>query len=84
MMASGAVMSREYFADQRYRFEVVPAPAGFDAIVGSSEPLHRVLGYVRKVAPTDATVLIHGESGTGKELMPARFINRRGGPPARS
>ncbi len=38
-------------------------------IVGNSEALRRVLGMVRVVAPTDATVLINGETGTGKELI---------------
>jgi two-component system, NtrC family, response regulator HydG len=52
-------------------------------LVGSSEPLRRVLEQVRKVASTDATVLVSGESGTGKELV-ARAIHdagpRRSGP----
>ena len=39
------------------------------ALVGSSEPMRRVLEQLRKVAPTDATVLVLGESGTGKELV---------------
>jgi formate hydrogenlyase transcriptional activator len=38
-------------------------------IVGNSAALRRVLGMVRIVAPTDATVLINGETGTGKELI---------------
>jgi len=38
-------------------------------IVGNSDALRRVLGMVRVVAPTDATVLINGETGTGKELI---------------
>jgi transcriptional regulator with GAF, ATPase, and Fis domain len=38
-------------------------------IVGNSAALRRVLGNVRVVAPTDATVLINGETGTGKELI---------------
>jgi transcriptional regulator with AAA-type ATPase domain len=39
----------------------------FEEIVGSSEPLRRVLSQVSKVAPTDSTVLILGETGTGSE-----------------
>ncbi len=39
------------------------------AIIGNSAALRRVLGMVRIVAPTDATVLINGETGTGKELI---------------
>lgn len=41
----------------------------FERIVGSSEPLQRVLGMVRKVAKSNSTVLIRGETGTGKELI---------------
>jgi PAS domain S-box-containing protein len=48
----------------------------FEEIVGSSEPLRRVLVQVAKVAATDSTVLILGETGTGKEMI-ARAIHRR-------
>jgi PAS domain S-box-containing protein len=48
----------------------------FEEIVGSSEPLRRVLTLVAKVAGSDSTVLITGETGTGKELI-ARAIHRR-------
>jgi len=41
----------------------------FDAIVGSSGALHKVLGIVRKVAKSNTTILIRGETGTGKELI---------------
>jgi len=44
-------------------------------MVGASERMKDVFEFVRKVAPTDATVLIEGESGTGKELV-ARAIHR--------
>src|SRR5262250_739627 len=48
----------------------------FEDIVGSSEPLRKVLTQVSKVAPSDSTVLILGETGTGKELI-ARALHRR-------
>ena len=48
----------------------------FEDIVGSSEPLHKVLSQVSKVALSDSTVLILGQTGTGKELI-ARAIHKR-------
>jgi formate hydrogenlyase transcriptional activator len=48
----------------------------FEEIIGSSEPLRRVLVQVTKVARTDSTVLVSGETGTGKELI-ARAIHKR-------
>lgn len=44
-------------------------------IVGSSPQLMNVMNLVRKVAKTDANVLITGENGTGKELI-AQEIHR--------
>ncbi len=53
----------------RYLQEQVRGASGFDAIVGESPPIQRVLARVRQVAPTDTAVLITGETGTGKELL---------------
>ena len=52
-------------------------------IVGESQKMKRVFDTIKKVAPTDITVLIQGETGTGKELV-AKAIHtlsqRREGP----
>lgn len=52
-------------------------------MVGDSEAMKGIWEMIRKVAPTDARVLITGENGTGKELV-ARHIhalsNRSDGP----
>ncbi|XOB93290.1 sigma-54-dependent transcriptional regulator [Pseudomonadota bacterium 24LQ007] len=39
-----------------------------EIMFGQCEPMQKVFTLIRKVAPTETTVLIQGESGTGKEL----------------
>ena len=46
-----------------------------EEIIGRSDALKRMLGFIETVAPTEATVLITGESGTGKELV-ARALHK--------
>jgi DNA-binding NtrC family response regulator len=43
-------------------------------LIGNSPQIQKVVSMIRKVAPTDATVLVCGESGTGKELV-ARAVH---------
>lgn len=47
----------------------------FSKLIGTSEPILKVLGAASRVARLDTTVLITGESGTGKELI-ARGIQQ--------
>jgi len=42
---------------------------GFEGIIYSSDKMKTVIDRLKRIAPTDASVLIHGESGTGKELV---------------
>jgi DNA-binding NtrC family response regulator len=46
----------------------------FDNIIGRSRAMQEVFGLIRRVAGSQASVLITGESGTGKELV-ARAIH---------
>ncbi|NDV82497.1 sigma-54 dependent transcriptional regulator [Bacteroides sp. 51] len=48
-------------------------PSGIP-IIGDNGGLKQVVAQVKRVAETNATVLIHGESGTGKELI-ARAVH---------
>jgi two-component system response regulator HydG len=42
---------------------------GFEGIIFASSQMLAVIDRLKRIAPTDATVLINGESGTGKELV---------------
>lgn len=41
----------------------------YGLLVGSCAPMHKLYRLIRRVAKTDANVLIIGESGSGKELV---------------
>jgi PAS domain S-box-containing protein len=69
-------LKEELYRENLALKEEIDQASLFEEIVGSSEPLRRVLVQVTKVASADSTVLISGETGTGKELI-ARAIHKR-------
>lgn len=61
-------------AQNQYLKEEIKTAYNFEEIVGRSAVIQALLNHIRRVAVTDASVLIQGESGTGKELV-ARAIH---------
>lgn len=47
----------------------------FGDFIGQSDEMNKVFNTIKKVAPTDASILILGENGTGKELV-ARALHK--------
>jgi two-component system NtrC family response regulator len=66
-----AQLEREY----REMQQLLPGD-GFEGMLGTSSSMRVVFDTIRKVATTDAPVLILGDSGTGKE-MAALAIHRK-------
>src|SRR5579862_2377660 len=53
----------------------LPQGDGFEGMIGASAVMQDVYELTRRVAATNATVLLTGETGTGKELV-ARALHR--------
>ncbi|MGC1455657.1 MAG: sigma-54 dependent transcriptional regulator, partial [Nitrospirota bacterium] len=63
-MATENILLKEEFAEK----------LGLPKIIGKSSGMQEIMTKIQKVAPTNASVLVHGESGTGKEMF-ARAIH---------
>src|SRR4030042_3188071 len=65
--------ANELRAKQKEMSAVMDQP--FTDFIGNSEKMQEVFSTIKKVAQTDANVLILGENGSGKELV-ARALHR--------
>jgi len=74
MVLHKALEHRNLLGEVKRLREEVKGKYSFEGIVYASPEMHKALELVKKVAATEATVLIQGESGTGKELI-ARAIH---------
>ncbi len=75
---------RVRLADENRRLrEELGGTAPLAGVLARSEAMRQVIALVRKVAPSDASVLIHGENGTGKELVASAIhqLSRRASAP---
>lgn len=69
-------LKEQFEIENIYLREIVATECSPYEIVGSSPAIKKVLVQIKKVAPTNSTVLIEGETGTGKELV-ARAIHNQ-------
>lgn len=63
--AEGVLLKRENLELNRRLDEKF----GFEGVIGSSPQMLALVDRLKRIAPTDATVLIQGATGTGKELV---------------
>ena len=76
MISKRALEKRKLLLENVFLRAELKGRLGTEVVVGRSSSMREVEGLVRKVAPSDSTVLISGETGTGKELI-ARAIHSR-------
>lgn len=74
---------RRFEGEMNYLRHREPYIYDFERIIANTKAMRHTIDLARKVAQSDATVLIQGETGTGKELLAAAIhynSPRRGGP----
>ncbi len=68
LAAQRVLQTRQLRAEVRQYREVL-GDNGFHGMQGKSPAMLRLFALIRRIAPSDGSVLITGESGTGKELV---------------
>lgn len=74
LLVQRSLEQRSIIQENRSLKQQIQQKYSFEHLVGTSRQMEELFAVIRKVAPTDSTVLIYGESGTGKELV-ARAIH---------
>ena len=64
--AANAVRLKQANLDLQQRLD---EKFGFEGIIYASPQMQAVIDRLKRIAPTDASILISGETGTGKELV---------------
>jgi two-component system response regulator FlrC len=72
-LVASRAMERRHLREEAQRMH--PLENGEPVIIAQDRAMQAVMGHVRKVAATDASVLLLGESGTGKEVL-SRALHR--------
>ena len=83
VLVDKALKSQRVVAENEVLREEIDFRLGMGEIIGRNEKVIEVLKLVKKVAASDASVLLQGESGTGKELFSRAIHNlspRKKGP----
>jgi len=82
-IAADRVLQTRRLRNEVQQYREVLGDRGFHGMHGKSPAMLRLFDLIRRIAPSDGSVLITGESGTGKELV-ARALHeespRAGGP----
>ena len=69
-----SVVNDVLFQGEEEEEDETPGRYQFLNIIGKTKPMQEIFSLIRRVAKTDANILILGESGTGKELV-ARAVH---------
>ncbi len=75
LITKKALDSREVLIENIYLKEELEKQIAFDMVIGKSKVMEKILDIVKRISPSDSTVLITGESGTGKEILAREIHN---------